>query len=215
MSHIDVVCEQGSESWFRERAGAITGSMASECRKVLKSGANKGERSQKARDYAFKLAYERIAGEPLDDPQFDPWQAKRGRTLEPDARSAYEAMNGVMVIETGLALTEDRLFGASVDGLVGNEGNVEIKCFLSPGKLAPILFDNDIGDCVDQVQMGMWITGRKWCDFILYCPALVKIGKDLTVIRVMRDDNYIAELEKDLLEFNKLVCEYETKLRSK
>src|SRR5690606_6785212 len=113
MSCIHLDAPQGSTEWFAGRLGAITASMATECRKTLKSGANKGDYSQKARDYGFKLAVERISGELLDDPQFDPWQAKRGRELEPEARLAYEETMAVLVEQTGLALTEDRLFGAS------------------------------------------------------------------------------------------------------
>lgn len=213
MSCIHIEAEQGTEAWFAGRIGAITASMASECRKVLKSGANKGEYSQKAKDYAFKLAVERISGKLMEEDQFDTWQARRGRELEPVARVAYEEKTACLVEQTGLALTEDRMFGASVDGLVDDDGSVEIKCFLAPSKLAPILFENDIGDCKDQVQMGLWITGRKWCDFILYCPALESINKHLIIIRINRDDDYIAELESDLLRFNDYVNQIEYKLR--
>lgn len=205
MSCIHLFAPQGSDGWLRDRIGAVTGSMFTECRKRLKSGANKGDFSQAAKDYAFKLAVERISGELLDDPQFDPWQARRGRELEPVARLAYEERHGILVEQTGLALTEDRIFGASVDGLVDDDGSVEIKCFLAPSKLAPILLDNDIGDCKDQIQGGMWITGRKWTDFILYCPALKSIKKDLKVIRIHRDDEYIDAMVPELMEFNRLV----------
>ena len=220
MSCIILNTPQGSPEWFADRCGAITGSKFTVCRDKYKSACSKGtykkgDFKKEARDYAFKLAYERITGELLEDPEFTPWQAKRGNDLEPEARLKYEGRKGVLVEQTGLALTEDRLFGASVDGLVDENGSIEIKCFLSPTKLANIILNGDIGDCTDQIQGGLWITVRKWCDFVLYCPALAKIGKDLTIIRVVRDDEYIAELEKDLLEFNCLVNEYETKLRSK
>ena len=98
--------------------------------------------------------------------------------------------------------------------MVDEDGSVEIKCFLAPGKLAPILLENDIGECMDQIQGGMWITGRKWTDFILYCPALKCIGRELTVIRIKRDDDYIAELEADLVAFNRLVDKYMTQLKA-
>lgn len=212
MSCIHLEVSQGTDEWFAGRIGAITASMATECRKVLKSGANKGEYSQKAKDYAFKLAVERISGRYLEEEQFDPWQARRGRELEPVARVAYEERTGNLVEQTGLALTEDRIFGASVDGLVDDDGSTEIKCFLAPTKIAPILFDGDIGDCQDQIQMGLWVTGRKWCDFILYCPALESINKHLTIIRINRDDDYIAELEADLLRFNEYVKQIQSKL---
>lgn len=178
------------------------------------AGEKVGDFSDKAKEYAFKLAVERISGELLDEPQFDTWQARRGRELEPEARLAYEERTANWVEETGLALTEDGKFGASVDGLVGDDGGIEIKCFLAPSKLAPILLEKDIGDCNDQIQGGMWITGRSWHDFVLYCPALRCIEQHLTVIRVERDNEYIEALQSDLLEFEKYVNEIEQKLRS-
>ena len=213
MSCIHLNAPQGTEAWFNERVGAITASMFAEARKKLKSGPSKGDFSKAGHDYAFKLAVERISGELMDDHQFDPWQARRGRELEPEARIAYEEAREVLVEQTGLALTEDRLFGASVDGLVDDDGSVEIKCFLAPAKLAPILLENDMGDCMDQVQGGMWITGRKWTDFVLYCPALACIGKDLKIIHVERDESFIEQLEADLIEFNGLVDQYVSKLK--
>lgn len=212
MSCLLLIAPQGSDIWFKERAGAITGSKFTVARGRYKSGKNAGEFLKEARDYAFKLAYERITGELLEDPEFSPWQAKRGNELEPEARLRYEERQGVLVEQVGLALTEDRCYGSSVDGLVDDDGILEIKCFLSPSKLSSIILSGDIGDCVDQVQGGLWITGRKWCDFALYCPALKKINKHLTIHRIYRDEEYIAELESDLQEFNKLVESYKTKL---
>tara|TARA_R110002110_G_scaffold415835_1_gene657183 strand:- start:14366 stop:15067 length:702 start_codon:yes stop_codon:yes gene_type:complete len=212
MSPIFLTAPQGSADWFQGRCGATTASMFAEARKRLKSGPNKGDFSVAAHNYAFKLAVERVSGQLLDEPDFDPWQARRGRELEPEARLLYEERYEVLTEQVGLALTEDRLFGASVDSLIGDDGIQEIKCFLAPAKLKGILLDGDIGDCIDQVQGGLWITGRKWCDFTLYCPALAAIGRELTVIRVERDDEFIAELEPDLLAFNDLVESYREKL---
>lgn len=178
------------------------------------AGEKVGDFSQAAKDYAFKLAIERISGELLDYPQFDPWQAKRGRELEPEARLLYEERRGVLVEQTGLALTPDRRFGASVDGLVDDDGAIEIKCFLSPAKLSSIILNRDISDTMDQMQGGMWITGRKWCDFVLYCPALKSIGKELTIIRTHRDDDYINSLVDDLWAFNGLVESYMDQLKA-
>lgn len=212
MSCIYLNSPQGSDQWYQDRCAAITASMFSEARKRLKSGPNKGDFSQAAHNYAFKLAVERISGQLLDEPDFDPWQARRGRELEPEARLLYEERYEVLTEQVGLALTEDRLFGASVDSLIGDDGIQEIKCFLAPAKLKGILLDGDIGECMDQVMGGLWISGRQWCDFTLYCPALSNIGRDLTVIRVHRDDDYIAGMEPELLEFNALVESYRSKL---
>lgn len=213
MSCIYLTAPQGSQEWFDGRRGAVTASMFAEVRKRLKSGANKGDFSAAAHNYAFKLAVERISGEILDEPDFDPWQARRGRELEPEARLLYEERHEVLTEQVGLALTEDGAFGASVDSIIGDMGIQEIKCFLAPAKIKGILLDGDIGDCLDQVQGGLWITGREWCDFTLYCPALRNIGRDLTVIRVQRDDAYIEEMEPALIEFSQLVSTYESKIR--
>lgn len=208
-------CEQGSPEWFQARSGVITASNFEECRKKLKSGANKGQHTSKAKEYAFRLAVERISGELLSEDKFDTFEMRRGRDLEPEARLAHEASRGIMVDQTGIALTDDRIFGASVDGLIDEDGCSEYKCFIGPSSLMPILLDNDLSATRDQVQGQMWITGRKWSDFVLYCPALKAIGRDLTIITVDRNDDYIEELEKDMLEFNELVNQYKEKLITK
>lgn len=209
---IIIECEQGSPEWFEARAGVITASNFEECRKRLKSGPNKGEHTSAAKQYAFRLAIERISGELLSEDKFDTFEMRRGRELEPAARLAHEMVKGIMVDQTGIALTDDRRFGASVDGLIDEDGCSEYKCFIGPSSLMPILLDNDMNSVKDQVQGQMWITGRKWSDFVLYCPALKSIGRDLTIITVERDDDYIEQLEADLLAFDKLVCEYQEKL---
>jgi hypothetical protein len=186
---IIVDCDQGSEEWHKARTGAITASNFAECRKTLASGKNKGEHSAKAKQYAFKLAIERISGELLSEDKFDTWEMKRGRELEPEARLYYEDEKGVLVQQTGFVLTDDKLFGASVDGLVGDKGMCEYKCFVGPSSLMPILLENDISDCIDQVQGGMWITGRIYSHFVLYCPALKSINKHLTIFEIERDNN--------------------------
>jgi hypothetical protein len=205
-------CVQGSPEWHAARAGACTASNFAEVRKRLKSGANKGEFSQAAKQYAFRLAVERISVQRLEEDKFETYEMRRGRELEPIARLKHEQKKRIFVEQTGIVLADDGKFGASVDGLIGNDGTSEYKCFISPNSLMPILLENDISDCVDQVQGQLWITGRKWCDFVLYCPALELIGKDLTIIRVNRDDEFIAKMEVDLLEFDNLVSAYIDKL---
>lgn len=205
-----IECEQGSPEWFLERSGSITASNFAECRKRLTSGKHKGQHSAKAKEYAFRLAIERISGDRLEEDKFETFEMRRGRELEPEARSLHEQKIKMLIEHAGIVFTEDRIFGASADGLIGEEGCAEYKCFISPKSLMPILLDGDISSCEDQVQGQLWITGRKWSDFVLYCPALKSIGKDLTIIRVERDDNFIEAMEIELLEFNTLVEEYKT-----
>jgi hypothetical protein len=210
-----IECEQGSPEWHQARTGAITASMFAECRKRLKGGPNKGDFTEEAKKYAFRLAVERISGQLLAEDKFETFEMRRGRELEPEARLAHEEARGILVEQCGFALTADGRFGVSVDGLIDEDGISEYKCFIAPSSLRPILLDNDISDCIDQVQGGLWITGRKWAHFVLYCPALRKVGKNLTIFEVERDDNHIEAMETDLLAFDRLVEDYRARLEAK
>ena len=208
-----IECDQGSVEWLNARTGAITASMFSECRKRLKSGPNKGDFTSAAKQYAFRLAVERISGQRLEEDKFETFEMRRGRELEPEARLLHEERKGILVEQAGFALTADGKFGASVDGLIDDDGVSEYKCFIAPSSLMPIILDDDISDCIDQVQGGMWITGRKYGHFVLYCPALKSVNKELKIIEVLRNDDYIEELEADLMEFDRLVEEYKNTLQ--
>lgn len=204
---------QGSPEWHAARAGVITASMFATCRQKLKSGPSKGEFAAAAGDYAFRLAVERISGQPLDE-GFETWAMRRGHELEPAARLEHELAIGVVVQPAGFVTTDDNLFGASADGLIGEDGGAEYKCLVDPSRLRRVLLTGDISEFMDQIQGGMWITGRTWWDFCLYCPALESIGLQLWHRRVERDDNYIDQMEMDLIAFERLVTENETELRN-
>lgn len=211
---IAIECPQGSDAWHRERAGCITASMFADARATLKSGPNKGQPTAKALDYAFRLAVERISGEPLDG-GFETWQMRRGHELEPDARMAHEIRTGLIVQQVGLVKTDDLAFGASADGFIGDDGVSEYKCFLAPEKLRAFHIDQDAEGIKDQVQGVLWITGRKWAHIGMYCPALKPVGRELWLGEYDRDEEYIEELEHDLWKFKLLVDEYEARLRDK
>ena len=211
-----VICQspQGSPEWFADRAGAITGSMFGTVMDKYKTGKQKGQWKAAAHDYAFRLAIERISGEALQDDQFQTYAMRRGHELEPEAREAHEFAYGLKVEPCGFIKTDDGKFGVSADGLIGKDGGSEYKCFLAPEKLRPILIDGDIGDVIWQVQGGMWLTGRKWWHFALYAPALAACGKALKVVPFERDEEIIAELESELIAFDRLVESYREQLES-
>ena len=175
-------------------------------------GESVGEFSDATKDYAFRLAVERISGTPLDE-GFSTWAMKRGQELEPAGRAEVEVKLGVFVDEAGFVCTDDMKFGASADGFIDHDGGLEIKCLVDPSRIRDVILKGDISEFMDQIQGGMWITGRKWWQFALYCPALEKVGLQLWTKRIDRDDNYIDALEMDLIEFEKLVTENETLLR--
>lgn len=177
------------------------------------AGEKVGSPSELALNYAFRLAIERISGEPLDE-GFETWAMQRGHEMEPIARARHEAEYGVWVERVGFVKTDDSLFGCSLDGVIEEDGCAEYKAFVDPAKLRTIHIDGDISDIRDQAMGCLWITGRKWIDVCLYCPALAAASKDLWCKRFERDDNYIAEMEAELVAFLDIVNSYEKQLRT-
>lgn len=159
-----------------------------------------------AKAYAWLVAMETIAREPLDD-TFVTYAMNRGRELEPRARQQYELRTDALVEEASLVLTDDSRFGYSTDGLVGDEGLIEIKCPLSASKIGNVWASPSTAhlEYIDQIDGGLWITGRKWCDLVIYCPWLAPVGKDLFVTRIFRNEQRIEALEADLVRFMRLV----------
>ena len=100
-----------------------------------------------------------------------------------------------------------------MDGLIGEDGISEYKCFLAPEKLRAFHIDNDASGIMDQVQGVLWISGRKWAHVGMYCPALESVGRQLWWKEFQRDEEYIEQLEADLWQFKLLVDQYEAKLR--
>lgn len=196
---------QGSQEWLDERVGVVTASRFRDARDRLKSGAM----SKACMQYAMDLARERVGGKA--PPTFQNAAMRTGTEQEPFARMAYEAETGSIVHEVGFARTHDRRFGASVDGLVGHDGMVEIKTLVSSDTLFTALVDGDISAYRDQCNGAMWLLGLKWCDLVLWAPDL---PQPLRIIRLDRDEKAISSLEADLISFERTVSEFESKLRS-
>lgn len=209
-------CEQGSTEWKRARCGMQTASEFWLMREAerMKRGPTAGDWSGAQLDLMARLACERIAGEPLDEERVLTWQMRRGVRLEPAARREHENQLGELVQRMGFCTTDDRKFGCSLDGRIQPRGASEYKCLIGPGMLRKVLVDLDAGKFADQVQGGLWITGLDWCDFCVYAPFLESCGKQLLVKRVYRNDDFIAELEVDLLTFRAAVDEMELAFRN-
>lgn len=209
--YVDAIRSGLSEKDAMASAGYKSAPKAQGIEKAI-AGEKVGEFSEEAKNYAFRLAVERISGKPLDE-GFQTWQMKRGNELEPMARMEHEIQSGLVVDRVGLVLTDDRAFGASADGFIGEDAGSEYKCFLSPEKLRSFHIDNDASGLFDQVQGCMWITGRVRWHVGLYCPALEAAGRQLWWRVFYRDDDYINDLELDIIEFKALVDFYESELR--
>jgi len=201
---IVINCSQGSREWLNARAGAITASEVSTALSVMKrksDGREIGDPTAASDRYATDTAFERISGEPYGEPPKS-WILERGHELEPQARMAYEIRTGNLAGESGLILTDDRKFGYSSDGIVGDDRLIEIKCPIDSVKIRYIRATHDLSEYQHQIQTGLWITGRKWRDFIMYAPALKAANKSLFYKRVMRDDDFINDMEKKLWAFD-------------
>ena len=202
--------EQGSDEWLSCRAGKITASRCKDARDTLKSG----KPSQKQIAYAAQVAVERIAGKPVDQ-SFQSWQMREGHTQEPLARAEYESVTGYLVEEVGAFATDDDCFLYSPDGLVGDDGLIEIKSLFSPDRIIQIVSGEDYSDFEAQCMFGLWLTGRKWIDLIVWAPALERIGLAMTIKRITRDDDAIEAMERDLVAFAGIVRGMESKLLTK
>ncbi len=196
---------QGTDEWLAARRGVITASRFKDARDRLKNG----NFSAKATLYAQDVARERVGGKAPE--VFKTAAMRMGTEQEPIARMASEDAQGYLIEEAGFAFTEDRKFGVSVDGLIHPNGVWECKTMVSSDTLFKAVVDGDISDYIDQCNGAMWLLGRKWVDLCLWAPDLP--AQRLTLIRVERDDNAINALEADLIAFERLVTQYEAKLR--
>jgi len=179
-------CEQGTPEWFAARLGVPTASMFSA---VMAKGQGKTRAT-----YMRKLAGEVLTGSPASD--YSNGHMERGKQMEGEARSAYEFMRDVEVQQVGFVTNHGA--GASPDGLIGNDGGVEIKTKL-PHLLIEWLDRDELPpEHRAQVQGSLWVTERRWWDFVAYWP-----GMPMFIHRVERDEAYIKELSVEVASFNR------------
>lgn len=196
--------DQGSEEWLTARRGKITGSRFKDARDKLKGG----QPSKACLGYAMDVARERIGGNAPS--KFQNAAMRTGTEQEPFARAMYEARTGHMVDEAGFYLSDDGVFGLSPDGLIDEDGVVEIKTMVSSDTLFTAVADGDVSAYMDQCHGYLWLLGRQWVDLVLWVPDL----SHMAIHRITRNEDAIEALEADLLTFAKLVTQYENTLRA-
>lgn len=186
--------EQRSEEWFAARLGKVTASRVADVMAKTRSGYGASRKN-----YMMELLCERLTGAKQDGYVSGPML--RGIELEPVARSAYEIDTGNMVEECGLVAHPDiPMFGASPDGLVGDDGLLEIKC---PNTAQHVEFlRTGVPDTRYQWQMlaQMVCTGREWCDFVSYDDRLPE-PLAYRCVRFERDEARIAEMTDEIRQF--------------
>lgn len=185
---------QGSEEWFAQRLGKITASRVADVMAKTKSGYGASRRN-----YMMQLLCERLTGEREEG--FTSAAMQRGIDMEPIARAAYEVETGSVVDEAEFKVHpgyED--IGASPDGLVNNDGLIEIKCpntaqhvdFLRTGKPDKKYWW--------QMQCQMACTGRDWCDYVSFDDRMPE-ALQMAHTRIERDEQAISEMLDECLEF--------------
>lgn len=202
--HTDFV--QGSEMWFEVRRGKVTASTIGSLitPKTMKLADNDTSRGNIA-----TLAAERITGHVEDD--YLSYDMRRGMELEPYARDAY-AQHFAPVDEVAfIERTYDNgtVIGFSPDGLVGDDGLIEIKTRLPKIHIAHILKNEVPTANMAQIQTGLFVTGREWADYVSYCPGL-----HLWTKRVYPDEQWFGmiaiAIDHAEKEISKLMADYAT-----
>ncbi|SEC90171.1 lambda exonuclease family protein [Arthrobacter woluwensis] len=159
--------EQGADEWLQARCGILTASVIGQLITPSLGIAD----NETSRRLIRKLAAERITGHPITT--YPTKAMQRGTLLEPWARDAYAEHAGVTVDEVGFMRidTEGGSLGYSPDGLVGDDGLIEIKC-PGPDTHFQTVVDNKVPDeHWGQLQAGLLVSGRTWIDFVSFCPG--------------------------------------------
>jgi putative phage-type endonuclease len=198
--------EQRTEEWYKARLGKVTASKVADVLAKTKTGV-----SASRANYLSDLVVERLTGQQAEFYQNEAMQW--GTETEPQARMAYEAQTNNLVDEEGfIDHPSIANLGCSPDGLVGDSGLIEIKCPNSKTHIDTLLSGKAPSKYIPQMQTQMAVTGRKWCDFVSFDPRLPE-DLQLFIVRVERDDEYIANLEKEVSAFLQEVDETVNKLK--
>jgi putative phage-type endonuclease len=186
--------EQRTDEWFAARLGKVTASRVADLMAKTKSGY-----AASRANYMADLIVERLTGQRAEG--FTSAAMQWGTDTEPQARAAYEFLTDATVTECGFVLHYvNPDFGASPDGLIGEDGLLEIKCPNTAAHLDVLLSGTIPAKYITQMQAQMACTGRDWCDFVSFDPRMPG-EMQLFVQRVQRDDAFINEMEGEVNAF--------------
>ncbi len=186
---IVIDCQQGTPEWAQARAGLATASCFDV---ILSKGATRA-------NLCTDLALERLTGVPLAG-SFENNATRQGKEREAEARRAFEVEHGTLVQTVGFIRHDTLAAGASPDGLIGDEGGLEIKAPMPKAHSQVIRTRKVPSVYVPQVQGNLWITRRRWWRFASYNPDFPPELR-LVVIDVYRDQAYIDRLAAEVEVF--------------
>ncbi len=196
---------QGSVEWFQARCGKVTASRFKDVLAKIKSG-----EAAVRKNYKAQLVVERLTNTAQET--YTNAAMQYGTETEPQARAAYEFKTDNIVTEIGFIPHAELLAGCSPDGLIAEDGGVEIKCPFQSAVHIETLLNGVPSEHIAQIQGSMWITGRQWWDFVSY-DGRMPAHLQLYIKRIERDGKYIADLEAEVIAFLKEVETLETKLK--
>ena len=198
--------EQGTDEWFAIRCGKVTASRVADVIATTKSGY-----SASRANYEAQLICEILTGKPAES--FTNAAMQWGTETEPLARAQYELKTGNMVNQIGFVVHPMiEQAGASPDGLIGEDGCIEIKCPNTSTHLDTLLSQKVPSKYITQMTWQMVCTGRKWCDFVSYDPRLPE-NLQLYIERIELDEDYAKKLQNEVVMFLLEVNEKVEKLR--
>lgn len=180
---------QGTPEWFAVRRGLPTASCFSTIMAKGKGGAD----SKTRQTYLYKLAGERITGDPMEG--FTNHHMERGHEMEPQAREMYAFLNDVAPEQVGFITNGPK--GCSPDSLIGADGMLEIKTKLPHLMLAVHEGGGFPSEHRAQCQGQLWVAEREWIDLICYWPKMPPY-----IVRATRDEEFIKQLSDAVDQFN-------------
>jgi len=186
--------EQGTPEWQALRVGKLTASRVADMLATVKTGESMSRKNLRA-----DLIAERLTGNKSDS--YSNSAMNWGVETEPQARVAYEVFSYNFVDQ--IAFVDHPTipkFGCSPDGLVGDDGLIEIKCPNTSTHLEYIETRKPPSKYMTQMMSQMSVTGRRWCDWVSFDPRLPD-GLKLLVVRIERDDEVIAKIEAEAIKF--------------
>lgn len=187
---------QGSPEWFAARCGKVTASRMSAVLAEGRSGAPSLTRAA----YMGELIAETLTGQQCNAFQGNA-DTERGQETEPAARAAYETHTRTMVDECGLVIhPRIERAGASPDGLVGDDGLLEVKCPRVHVHLEYLLAGEPPKAYIAQMAWQAACCERAWVDFVSYCPQMPEDLR-LFIVRYEPTKAYLDSMERNVVSF--------------
>ena len=189
----DMTGDQRTDDWYKERLGKATASRFKDIMTKVKSG-----ESASRKNYRAELVAERLTGEKADG--YTSKEMQHGIDYEDAAKLAYWLETKNVVIDNGFFVHDTLQAGASPDGLIGDDGIIEIKCPNTATHIQTLISQKVPSQYYWQIMGQLWITGRKWVDFVSYDPRLPSANR-LFIKRVERNQQDIDRLAEEVAKF--------------